>query len=165
VGAIYDEVTQLLYREAALLDHRKFEEWLDMLEDSIIYRMPLRVTRDSNDAPDVVEDMTFFEENKRSLITRVERLRTTSAWAETPPSRTRHFISNIVLLSGDNDDEIQVRSYFQVLRNRKDSLDVEQIFGERLDVLKRVNGLLKIQQRTIYADQTVLTTLNLSIFL
>lgn len=160
-----DEVTRFLYKEAALLDHRKFEQWLDLLDDAIVYRMPLRVTRDSNDAINVVDDMTFFEENKRSLITRVERLRTTSAWAETPPPRSRHFISNILVDPGDAADEFAVSSYFLILRNHRDSEEVERIFGERSDVVRSGADGLKILRRTIYADQTVLTIRNLSVFL
>jgi len=35
------EIEQLLYREAHLLDERRFREWLDLLTDDIEYLMPL----------------------------------------------------------------------------------------------------------------------------
>ena len=35
------EIEQLLYREAHLLDERRFREWLDLLTEDIEYLMPL----------------------------------------------------------------------------------------------------------------------------
>ncbi len=40
------EVEDFLYREAALLDKWRLEEWLEMLTDDAIYRVP------STDAPE-----------------------------------------------------------------------------------------------------------------
>lgn len=161
----YDEITQFMHREAYLLDHRRFEEWLDVMADSLIYRMPVRVTRDDNNAVDTVEDMAYFEETKRSLQTRIERLRTTSAWAENPASRTRHLITNVLIESQVSDDTVQVRSYFLVLRSRRDLVATEQLYGERVDTLQRIHGNLKICARTIYLDQSIIGMLNLSIFI
>lgn len=165
MSEVYGEITNFLYREAALLDHRKLDEWLTLLDDSIVYRMPLRVTRERDSGPEIIEAMTFLDETKASLITRVERLKTTSAWAEEPVSRTRHFISNILVEPGSEEDEIRVNSYFLLLRSRRDKLETEQIFGERQDVLKKNDGQWKILSRTIYPDQSVLTIPNLSVFL
>ncbi|GMA51156.1 hypothetical protein GCM10025857_25130 [Alicyclobacillus contaminans] len=81
----YEDVVQFLFREAALLDQREYEAWLALLDEGIRYRMPVRVTRDFGESDDFIDDMTFFDETKRSLQTRVERFRTTSAWSENPP--------------------------------------------------------------------------------
>lgn len=158
------EITSFLYREANLLDDRRFDEWLEMLHPDIVYRMPLRVTRENGSGPDIVEEMTFLEENKRSLVTRVERLKTTSAWAEDPPSRTRHFVTNVLVEEGQNGDW-HVSSYFQMLRSRGSKTEVEQIFGKRQDVLCQVDGEWQLKRRTIYPDQTVLGIRNISNFL
>ena len=165
MSEVYGEITNFLYREAALLDHRKLDEWLTLLDESIVYRMPLRVTRERNSGPEIIETMTFLDETKASLITRVERLKTTSAWAEEPVSRTRHFISNIMVEPGSEEDEARVNSYFLLLRSRRDKPETEQIFGERQDVLKKIDGEWKIMRRTVYPDQSVLTIPNISVFL
>ena len=39
------EVEQFLYREARLLDERRFREWLELLTDDVRYWMPGRSTR------------------------------------------------------------------------------------------------------------------------
>jgi len=40
-------------------------------------------------------DLAILEEDKRYLEMRVARLDTGMAWAEDPPSRTRHLIGNL----------------------------------------------------------------------
>lgn len=159
------QITNFLNTEALLLDNREFESWLELLTDDVVYRMPVRVTRETKDGFDKNNDMTFFEETKKSLTTRVKRLGTGSAWAEDPPLRTRHFVSNIMIHEGTTSNELKVRSYFLVKRSRGTDHTVEQIFGERLDVLLKINGDWKIASRSIYPDQTVLTVMNLSMFL
>lgn len=158
------EITYLLNYEAFLLDNRKYEEWLDLLTDDIMYRMPLRVTTEGKES-NLTNEMSYFQETKKSLTTRVKRLYTKSAWVENPAPRQRHFISNIMIHPGNNPDEFQVRSYFLFQRSRASDHDIEQIFGERNDLIRKANGEWKIASRTIYPDQTVITAMNLSMFL
>ena len=42
---IIREVEQFLYREARLLDARRFHEWLELLTDDVRYWMPVRTSR------------------------------------------------------------------------------------------------------------------------
>ena len=42
---IIREIEQFLYREARLLDDRKFHEWLELLTEDIRYWMPVRTNR------------------------------------------------------------------------------------------------------------------------
>jgi 3-phenylpropionate/cinnamic acid dioxygenase small subunit len=159
------EITQFLYQEAYLLDHKKYKEWLKLLDASIVYRMPVRVTTERREGSDFAKDMSYFEETKGSLTTRVERLYTTSAWVEDPAPRQRHFISNIMIRPGSVADEYHVRSYFDFQRSRGSDADIERLIGEREDVLRRENGEWKISARTILPDQAVLGVMNLSMFL
>lgn len=161
---LYD-ITNFLNHEARLLDDRNFKRWLDLLTEDIVYRMPVRVTRESKDLTGKDDAMTYFEESKKSLTTRVLRFGTTSAWAEDPPSHTRHFVSNIMIEPGSKNNEIIVKSYFLTKRSRGTDHNTEEIFGERIDVMRKVNGEWKIASRCIYPDQSILTVMNLSTFL
>ena len=42
---VQHEIEQFYYREAWLLDNRKFKEWFALLDDDIRYFMPLRTSR------------------------------------------------------------------------------------------------------------------------
>lgn len=163
MSSLREDVAEFFYREAALLDSRRLEQWIELLDEELVYRMPLRVTRDKASGSDVVEDMTFLDETKPSLKTRVNRLQTTSAWAEDPPSRTRHMITN-VLIEENHGDEIVAVSYFLLLRSRRDKAS-EQLFGTRRDVLVKYGSSWRIKERTIYPDESVLHLPNLTIFL
>jgi len=172
------EVEQFLYREARLLDERRFHEWLELLTDDVHYWMAARTNRYPrrskaiailDPARYVEDDMTkedelaIFDETKATLGGRVARLDTGMAWAEDPPSRTRHLITNIEVEPGDAEAELEVYSNFIVYRSRSET---EQDFyvGARRDVLRRVDGAWKIASRKITLDQNVLLAKNVSIF-
>ncbi|MBM7588965.1 3-phenylpropionate/cinnamic acid dioxygenase subunit beta [Brevibacillus fulvus] len=165
IAEVHFEITQFLHREAFLLDSRRFAEWLDLLADDIVYRMPLRATRENRDGSGIVEAMTFFEETKTSLTTRVNRLGTTSAWAEDPAPRTRHFVSNLIVEQMPDQQLVKARSNFLLKRSRAADLSAEELFGERMDVLRKEKDGWKLVTRTIYPDQTVISMMNLSMFL
>ncbi|WP_236719603.1 3-phenylpropionate/cinnamic acid dioxygenase subunit beta [Neobacillus mesonae] len=159
------EISQFYHQEAYFLDHRMYKEWFDLLTDDVKYRMPLRVTKERRDGSDIVDEMTYFEETKKSLETRVQRLYTNSAWVDDPPTRQRHYITNIMITPSAVSDEYNVRTYFFYKRSRASELQTEEIMGEREDVIRKEEGKWKISQRTIYPDQTVLTVMNLGMFL
>ncbi|MBV9001165.1 MAG: 3-phenylpropionate/cinnamic acid dioxygenase subunit beta [Solirubrobacterales bacterium] len=158
------EVHHFLVAEAELLDDRRFEEWLELFTDDVEYTAPVRVHR-KNPAPDVVEANLLFDENKASLGLRVKRLYTDVAWAEDPPSLTRRMVSNIRVTPGPGDDELAVKSNLLLFRNRGDLGRHDLIAGQREDVLRRVDGALRIARRRAVLDQASIGTKNLAVFL
>lgn len=92
--ARYHEIVDLLLDEAALLDDRHHHEWLELLTDDVVYRVPVRVTS-AHTLETSTSTMDHFSEDMYSLRKRVLRFDTDHAWAEDPPSRTRRFITNI----------------------------------------------------------------------
>ncbi|MFK2826391.1 3-phenylpropionate/cinnamic acid dioxygenase subunit beta [Bacillus sp. B190/17] len=162
---LQNEITQFLYKEAYLLDHRQYREWLGLLSEDIKYVMPLRVTVQNKMGSNINDEMTYFTDSKKDITMKVERLYTKSAWVEDPAPRQRHFISNVMIEQGSRPDEYKVRSYFLFKRSRASELNTEELFGEREDVVRKVDGGWEIAERTIYPDQSVLTVMNLSMFL
>jgi 3-phenylpropionate/cinnamic acid dioxygenase small subunit len=172
------EIEQFLYREARLLDERRFAEWLTLLTDDIHYWVGARSNRYPRrskaisilDPERYVEDDTpradelaILDEDRQTLCMRVERLDTGMAWAEDPPSRTRHLITNIEVAPVAKALEVQVHSNFIVYRTRAET---EQDFyvGARRDLLRRAKGEWKIAERRVILDQNVLLAKNVSIF-
>jgi 3-phenylpropionate/cinnamic acid dioxygenase small subunit len=156
------EVIRFLYFEAALLDDRRYDDWLNLLTDDVVYRMPQRITLERKDGYNIIDDTAFYEEDIKSLQLRVERLRMKSAWNEDPPTRNRRLITNIMVEPGTNETEVFVNSHFLLLRTRADDTTNYQIFGERFDRLRKVGNEWKICSRVIHPDQTVLSVLNLT---
>jgi PAH dioxygenase small subunit len=162
-SVLYGEIVEFLYREADLLDSNRFGDWLNLLAEDIHYVMPVRTTQ-FRAKGEGFQDVAFFEENFVSLRTRVKRLETEFAWAETPPSRTRHFVTNVLAEPSGKEGEYDVRSSFMVARTRSDQ-GYQLFTGQRQDVVRRfVTGDFKIASRRILIDQTVLSGSNLSIF-
>jgi 3-phenylpropionate/cinnamic acid dioxygenase small subunit len=159
------EVERFYYDEAALLDAHRYREWLALFSDDARYFMPIRRTRMLRELDKEFTqpgEMAFFDDNKMLLAARVAKLETGRSWSEDPPSRTRHLITNIRVVS-DNDNQVEVESNFHVYRTRLKS-EEDSWIGSRRDTLRRVGGSFQIVDRKIYLEQTVLLSRNLSNF-
>ena len=164
--ALWFELMQFYIREAWLLDERKFKEWLDLFTDDILYFMPRRknvLRRELHREVTPLGDLAILEEDKRYLEMRVARLDSGMAWAEDPPSRTRHLIGNLEAAPQDK-GEVQARTAFLVYRSHLET-DHQLLSGSREDVLRQVAGGWKVAKRTILLDANVLLDKNLSVFL
>jgi 3-phenylpropionate/cinnamic acid dioxygenase small subunit len=164
--ALWFELMQFYIREAWLLDERKLADWLDLFTDDVLYFMPRRKNvprRELHRELTPLGDLAILEEDKRYLEMRVARLETGMAWAEDPPSRTRHLIGNLEAapLAGG---EVAARTAFLVYRSHLET-DAQLLSGSREDVLRKVEGAWKIARRTIVLDANVLLDKNLSVFL
>ncbi len=159
----YCEILEFLHQEAELLDSGRFSDWLELMTEDIRYSMPVRSNR-ARSRPDHTEKTEIFSENMASLRIRVRRLTTDFAWAENPPSRTRHLVTNVRVRATDNPEELAVRSYILVYRNRSNSSSADILSGERTDVVRKVDGSWHLAARTILLDQVVVGSRNLSIF-
>jgi 3-phenylpropionate/cinnamic acid dioxygenase small subunit len=164
--ALWLELMQFYIREAWLLDERKFKEWLDLFTDDVLYFMPRRknvLRREVHRELTPLGDLAIFEEDKRYLEMRVARLETGMAWAEDPPSRTRHLIGNLEAAPLENDD-VEAKTAFLVYRSHLET-DHQLLSGCREDALRKVNGVWKVARRTIVLDANVLLDKNLSVLL
>jgi 3-phenylpropionate/cinnamic acid dioxygenase small subunit len=162
---LWYELMQFYIHEAWLLDDRKFDDWLELFTDDVFYFMPRRRNVHRKDlAQELTEvgDLAIFEDDKTYLRMRVERLQTGMAWAEDPPSRTRHLIGNLVVEPLPN-GEVQAKTAFILYRSHHET--EENIFaGSREDVLRQVAGQWKIARRVIVLDANVILAKNLSVF-
>jgi 3-phenylpropionate/cinnamic acid dioxygenase small subunit len=167
---VQHEVEQFLYREVQLLDDWRYRDWFDLMADDLRYRAPIRKNRLRRQRleDEVAErgiEMPLFDDDKESLNIRIMQRETGKFWAEDPPSRTRHLISNVrISLPTESDgDEYEVRSNFIVYRNRLET-EVDLWAGERFDLLRRDRAGFKIARRTVLLDQNVVLAKNLSVF-
>jgi biphenyl 2,3-dioxygenase beta subunit len=141
------EIEQFYYTEAALLDDRRFGDWLALFAEDAHYWMPIRRTVTSNEldreftAPGA---MAFFDDDRMMLAARVKKLASGYSWAEEA-------------------GELGVNTNFHLYRTRLNS-EEDHWIGSRKDVLRRTPEGLKIVTRHIFLEQTVLMSRNLSSF-
>jgi p-cumate 2,3-dioxygenase beta subunit len=143
------EVEDLLYKEAALLDDWRLEEWLELLTDDAVYEIP------PTDVPEGDARNTLFiiADDAVRIRSRVKQLLGKSAWAESPHSRTRRMISNVRVLGVDG-DRILATANFVVHRMRYESVDT--YIGRYDYKLLRVGKDLRIKERRAVLDNEAL---------
>ena len=160
---------QFLVEEAALLDAGDFDGWLALLAEDIRYAMPVRVTTARGAGFDTLPDMGHFDEDLYALRKRVQRLATDHAWTEDPPSRTRHFVTNVRTFAPGADGALRVESALLLFRSRGDTREADLISCGREDVLRPDPAGpfagYRLARREITVDESVLRTQNLAIFL
>ncbi len=85
------QVEDFLFREAALLDDWRLDDWVALFAEDGRYVVP---TTDLPDG-DPQRDLVFIDDDINRLRARAVRLNSRHAHREYPWSRTRRFISNV----------------------------------------------------------------------
>ena len=80
----------ILYREARILDDRRYREWLEMFGDSGTYWMPC-----NGEGKDPSREISLIFDDLPKLKDRISRLESGVAHAQSPASKTKRLISNV----------------------------------------------------------------------
>jgi 3-phenylpropionate/cinnamic acid dioxygenase small subunit len=168
---LQQEIEEFLYREADLLDERRYEDWLALIAEDVRYWMPMRRNvkfgEPEREFTRADHDINWFDEGKDTLTRRVRQILTGMHWAEEPVSRISHMVSNVRLLEANpswgEPAEVSARCRFLVYRNRVET-ETDILIGKREDLLRRADGQWQIARRKILLDQNVLLTKNLTFF-
>lgn len=153
-----------LHREAELLDAWQFDEWMQLLDPALIYRIPVRTTRLKKDGEGFSRTAFLLEDDLSSVRLRVKRLGSDFAWSENPRTRTRHMITNIRVAAAGT-GECSVKSNVAVFCHRGDAPQPVVITGERQDRLVMGGDGPRLRQRTVLLDATVIGMDAFSIFI
>jgi 3-phenylpropionate/cinnamic acid dioxygenase small subunit len=81
------EVVRFIYKEARLLDEKRFDEWYELFTEDAYYWVPL--------VPGQTDPLTHNSlayEDKLLLKLRIERLKLPTAYAQKPASRCHHVL-------------------------------------------------------------------------
>jgi len=167
-----EEVAGFLYREAELLDQRRYQEWLGLLADDIRYWMPMRRNvkfgEDDREFTRAGSDIAWFDEGKDTLTRRVKQIETGIHWAEEPHSRLSHLVTNVQVQDAEpslaSPREVSVSCRFLIYRNRVET-ETDILVGKREDSLRRNGTGWLLARRKIILDQNVLLSKNLTFFI
>ncbi|WP_340318398.1 aromatic-ring-hydroxylating dioxygenase subunit beta [Rhizorhabdus argentea] len=163
--ALHQEMVDLLYYEAWLLDNDKFEDWLELIAADASYVAPIRrkiadegLTLASLD--DHTVHVGHFNDGKMELGLRIARMRTGFDHYNRPASLSRRIIGNIRILGRDTAaDTVTLTSNFLVFRAREER--EETLFaGARDDVWRRTGKEWELVRRLIKLDHHMVPPLS-----
>lgn len=139
----YDVVCDFLYREARLLDQRRFAEWNNLFAAGGMYWIPL-----VEDQPDPINHLSLAYEDSMMRQVRINRLNHDRAWSQKPRSRTSHMVSAIVVEKiCDKTNHLVVGSAFQVAEWR--SFGLRTFAGLYTHTLLVTDGRLRIAEKRV----------------
>lgn len=144
---------EFLYYEAALLDGRQFDDWLELYTDDAVYWIP------QGKEGDPARKVSIAYDDRRRMHERVLRLAGGFAFSQDPPSRTCHIVGNPRVLSNSNGG-IELTSNLLVAEVRH---NVQNIYAARVDHLLVSNGdTFLIRRKVIWLLNSDLPLGNLS---
>jgi 3-phenylpropionate/cinnamic acid dioxygenase small subunit len=123
-------VEEFLYREALLLDEKRWAEWLELYTEDCFYWVPSVVGQ-----ADPINTISLFAENRMMMEMRVIRVTHPRAFSQEFPTRTSHVVGSVMLepdgatdATGgiDTKAELAVRSAQHILEYRKED---QRLFG------------------------------------
>jgi benzoate/toluate 1,2-dioxygenase beta subunit len=117
MSVTYEALIAFLYREARLLDDRRWDDWLDCYAPGAVFWMPAWDDDDQLiDDPQQHISLIFYP-NRDGLEDRVFRIKTERSGATMPEPRTAHFIANVEVLA-EREGAVDLRFNWQTLSHR-----------------------------------------------
>jgi 3-phenylpropionate/cinnamic acid dioxygenase small subunit len=111
------EVEDLLIRQAALLDAKRWADWIDLFDEEGVYWMPVEPSQ-----RDWLSEPSIFAEDKLMMEIRMGRLSHPNAWSQAAMWGTNHLVSNLVVESVAQDGTVTAYSRFQMMEMRRDQV-------------------------------------------
>lgn len=134
-------VEQFLFWQSELLDAKQWQAYIDLFADDGVYWMPV--------APEQTEwesSPSIFAEDRFMMEVRMGRISHPMAWSQAPMWATNHVIGNIAI-EEHNEAEVVVRSRFQMMELRRDS--VRHFGGTYRHTLVRIGDDFRIRLQRV----------------
>jgi 3-phenylpropionate/cinnamic acid dioxygenase small subunit len=135
------EVEVLLYRQAALLDAKRWQDWTELFTDDGVYWMPV-----TPEQTDWLGEPSIFAEDRLLMEVRMGRLLHPNAWSQAPMWGTNHLVGNVIVEAVDG-DTVRVYSRFQMMELRRDA--VRHFGGSYRHTLVRTPQGLRIRLQRV----------------
>lgn len=162
--ATYTLAAQFLALEARLLDEGRDDEWLELLDEDLLYTVPARQA-----ALPLSEEINRhawrIRDTKAHVVTRVKRGDGGHAYSEVPPSRTSRLVGSILVERTEREDVIAVFSTLLLYRQRGIDVHFDLIPARRNDLLRLTAEGPRLLRREVILTETTLKTPNLGVFL
>ena len=146
-GDLQRRVEQFLFAQSELLDHKHWQDYINLFADDGVYWMPVTV-----DQTEWEGSPSIFAEDKPMMRVRMGRVTHPNAWSQAPMWATNHVIGNVVI-EKESAKEITVRSRFHMMELRRDNV---RHFGGtyRHTLVKAGSGFrIKLQRVDMFNSQ------------
>lgn len=157
-------ITQFLALEARLLDEGKEEQWLDLLDEELIYEVPIRQATEPR-SEEFAQTGFRVRDTKTHMRTRIDRLGTGLAYSEVPPSRTLRVVGSIEIRPTDRAEVLEVASAVLLYRQRGIDDYFDLVPARREDTIRISTEGPKLLTRRVLTTETSLQTPNLAVIL
>jgi ethylbenzene dioxygenase subunit beta len=143
-------VEAFLFREARLLDERRFRDWMALFTDDGAYWVPAAAGQTTP-----FGQASLFYDDLELMRTRIERLEHPLIHVQMPPSRTAHLVGNVEVEPAPAADaaldlpasDLLVHSSLLMTEYR---LDQQRLFaGRQRHWLREVDGRLRIVRKRV----------------
>jgi 3-phenylpropionate/cinnamic acid dioxygenase small subunit len=152
---LYLQVSQFLYREAALLDEQRWEEWLALFAPDCEYWLKAWDSEHELAEDPRTSVSLIYYDNRKGLEDRVLRIRSGLSAASTPLPRTWHLVSN-VRLGSHTGMELQVFAQWQTRAFRHQR--TETYYGRYEYTLRQAGDDWRVARKQIVLLNDVLCT-------
>jgi 3-phenylpropionate/cinnamic acid dioxygenase small subunit len=143
---LHREVEDLIYREATLLDRKKWEEWLDLYAEDAVYWVPAwRSEEKTTDDPDTQLNLIYLR-NRGGLEDRVFRIESRDSYASVPLDRTVHLVGNVVVDDANGEKVAATANCIVHTYGKKGGMTRASLYDYEL---RRIGGALKIARKKI----------------
>ena len=141
-GDTQHAVEQFLYRQADLLDSKKWQEYIDLFAADGVYWVP------ADPAHTTWEGMpAIFAEDKNLMAVRMNRVLHPDAWSQRPAWGTNHVVSNVTVDKVAKNGDVIARSRFHMMELRRD--DVRHFAGSYTHRLKKTKSGYRIKLQRV----------------
>jgi 3-phenylpropionate/cinnamic acid dioxygenase small subunit len=151
------EAAQFLYREAALLDERDFDGWLELFTPDCVFWMPAwRDDGTQTEDPDQELSLIYYQ-GRRNLEDRVRRIRSGLSVASAMLPRVCHLLGNVTIEQHEGRAQ-KVRSAFNINLQDVRTGRTHTYFGHYVHLLQAEGGNWRIARKVIYLLNDVIPT-------
>lgn len=141
---IQREAEAFVFLEARLADESRYAEWEELVTDDFHYWVP-------NGKPDYdpATRLSYVNDNRARLGTRIRQLQTGLRHAQTPPSPLCRVVSNVEVVKVDG-DEVTVKTNQVVYEVSAQSTSALRVWpGHVTFRLRRVEGRWRMAAKTV----------------
>lgn len=143
-NALLSDVTRFVWQEAALLDARDYEAWLDLWTEEGLYIMPI------GEGTDYADQLNLSYDNAKMRRDRIGRFQAGFSISSAPPAMTVRSVSRIVIEQAEG-DLITVSAAEHLIEDK---------FGRQRSWAGNVEYVLKVTEGGFKLHQKVIRLLN-----